>query len=158
MLTDMEVMLLKQPGGVMSPMGDEDAETLTRIKTGSVVKCKVSEMRNGHFFRKWWSLVKLAYDLACEHMQPYEHKGMQVAPCFDEFRKDITILAGYHEATFKWDGTIRLKAQSLKWSQMTEETFTQLYSATINVVLQKVLPNVNEQDFKRALEQTMAYA
>jgi hypothetical protein len=154
----MEVMLLKSPSGSLVPMGEDEAESLKRIKSGSVVRCQISEMRNGKFFRKFWALAKLAFDLSSERMQPRQHKGVDVLPCFDEFRKDLVILAGYYEATYKFDGTLRLKAKSLKWSEMTEETFAAMYSACIDAVLQKILPGMDGEELDRAVEQTLAYA
>jgi hypothetical protein len=154
----MEVMMLKAPAGGLVPMDDEFAQSLQRIRTGSVVRCEISEMRNGLFFRKWWSMVKMAYDMAGDRLKPMEYKGHQVLPCFDEFRKDITILAGHFEATYKYDGTVRLKAKSLQWSKMKEEDFNKLYSDTIDVILQKVIPEVDPKDFQHALDMTMSYA
>jgi hypothetical protein len=100
----------------------------------------------------------MAFDLASDRMVPQEHKGIPVTPCFDEFRKDITILAGHYEATYKWDGSVRLTAKSLRWDKMTEEEFSKLYSATIDVILQKVLPGVDESQLQRAVDMTMSYA
>jgi hypothetical protein len=154
----MELMMLKTPTGSLVPMDDEQADAMKRIRPGSVIKCNVTEMRNGPFFRKWWTLAKMAFDLSSERMTPREHKGKQVLPSFDAFRKDLTILAGYYEATYKYDGTVRLQAQSLQWSKMDEETFEKLYSASIDAVLQKILPGMNEVDLKRAIDQTLAYA
>lgn len=154
----MEVLLLKSPSGSLVPMGEDESESLKRIKSGAVVRCQISEMRNGRFFRKWWTLAKLAFDLSSERMQPREHKGHQVLPCFDEFRQDLCILAGYFEVTYKYDGTFRLKAKSLKWSQMEEDEFTKLYSATIDAVLQKILPGMDEAELDRAVNATLAYA
>ena len=90
----MEVLLLKSPAGSLVPMGEEESEALKRIKSGSVVRCQISEMRNGKFFRKYWALLKMAFEQASERMQPREHKGVPVLPCFEEFRHDLIILAG----------------------------------------------------------------
>ena len=139
-------------------MDEEQHEALRRIKPGSVVKCSISEMRNGKFFRKWWSLAKMAFEMSSDRMQPREHKGKQVLPSFNSFRKDLTILVGYYDVVYKYDGTMRLEAQSLKWSEMNEETFEALYSATIDAILQKILVGMNERELRRAVDQTLSYA
>ena len=154
----MEIMLIKSVSGVLIPMGDEEAESIRRIRSGSVVKCNITEMRNGAFFRRWWSLAKLAFDMSSDRMQPREHKGRQVLPCFDEFRKDLIILSGYYDVVYKYDGSFRLKAKSLKWSQMSEDEFAKLYSATIDAVLQKILPDIDAKYLESAVNQTMSYA
>ena len=139
-------------------MDDDQAESLKRIKSGAVIRCEITQMRNGPFFRKWWSLVKMAFDMASDRMQPREHNGRRVLPCFEAFRKDIVILAGHYDVVYKYDGTMRLQAKSLKWSEMDEQTFEELYSKTVDVILQKVLPDVNHADFRQAVEMTLAYA
>lgn len=154
----MELMLIKSPAGSLVPLGEDQAEQLKRFKAGSVVRCQVSAMRNGQFFRKWWSLVKMAFDLASERMQPMEHRGMTVLPSFDRFRKDLTILAGYYDPVYRYDGSLRLEARSLRWDKMSEEEFEQLYSATIDAILQKVLPGIDQAQLQRAVDMTMSYA
>jgi hypothetical protein len=55
-------------------------------------------------------------------------------------------------------GELRLEAKSLSWASMTEEEFAQRYLATIDVILQKVLPDVSEDQLKRATEMTLHFA
>jgi hypothetical protein len=138
-------------------MDDEGVEALKRYPAGSVIRCNIVQMRNAKFFRKWWSLAKMAFELASERMQPRMYKGHQVLPSFDAFRKDLTILAGYFVVVYKYDGTFRLEAQSLKWSEMDEGIFEKMYSATIDAILQKVLPNISRQELDRAVALTLAY-
>ena len=154
----MEIFLLKSPSGSLVPMGEDESQSLKRIKSGSVVRCNISEMRNGKFFRKFWALAKMAFDLSTERMTPRQHKGVDVLPCFDEFRHDLVILAGYFDVTYKYDGTLRLKAKSLKWAEMNEDTFAAMYSACLDAILQKILPGMDEAELTRAVDATMAYA
>ena len=156
----MEVMLIKTIQGHLVPDGEEEHQKLKKIKPGSVVRCDVKQMRNGRFFRKWWSLVKLAFDMSSERMQPVMHRGEEIKPSFDRFRQDITILAGYYEPVVRYDGSLLLIAKSLKWSEMNEEEFDRLYSQTIDVVLQKVINHtaMTRAEIERAVELTMAYA
>lgn len=154
----MEILMLKSPSGSLVPMGEDQVEQLKRLKSGAVIKCNISVMRNGPFFRKWWSLVKMAFDLASERMTPRQHKGVDVLPCFEEFRKDITILAGYYDATYRYDGTLKLRAKSLRWDKMTDDEFERLYSATIDAILQKVLPGLDPRELQNAVDMTLSYA
>lgn len=154
----MDIMLLKSPAGALIPMGEEEAERLKAIKSWAVVRCKISTMRNGPFFRKWFGLVTMAFNLASERMQPMEHRGRQVLPNFDRFRKDVTVLAGYFDPVYGFDGTLRLEARSLRWDQMEEDEFTRLYSDTINVILQKVLPGLDRDQLEHAVRMTLTYA
>lgn len=154
----MELLVTKLPNGALVPMDEEQAVALQAYRTGDVIKVTASKMRNGQFFKKWFVLVKYAFDLASERMQPKTHKGHEVRPNFDAFRKDIIILAGHYEVTYNYRGDMRLLPKSISWASMNEQEFEKLYSETINVILEKVLPHVPEEDFHRALEITMSYA
>lgn len=133
----MEILLLKVPNGFVAA-DDEAAERLRRYKLGSLSKLDIVEMRNGAFFKKWWALVKVGYDYFADSCEEREYKGEKVLPNFERFRKDVTILAGFHHATWNVNGEMRLEADSLAWASMTEETFCKLYDATIQVLLNKV--------------------
>jgi hypothetical protein len=135
----MEILLTKGPGGALIPLDDDEAAKLGRIKTGGVVRADVSQMRNGAFFRKWWVLAKYAFDLWSETVEPIEYKGQPVLPEFQRFRKDLTILAGHYTPVFNARGELRLEAKSIAWANMAEDEFERLYSATIDVILRKIL-------------------
>lgn len=136
----MEVFLVKTMSGALVPM-DQDIEAFKRFKAGSVIRCDIKEMRNGRFFKKYWALVKVAFDLWTETMPSVQYKGMDIAPNFDRFRKDLTVLSGYYNATFNVKGEVRMEPQSLKWSEMNEETFEDLYQKTITTIIEKIIPN-----------------
>jgi hypothetical protein len=133
----MEILLIRTPNG-FAPADDEAQDQIRKYKLGSLSRLDVVEMRNGAFFRKWWALVKLGYDYFADSCEQHEHKGQRVLPNFNRFRKDITILAGFHHAVWNVNGEMRLEADSLAWASMTEETFGKLYDATIQVLLNKV--------------------
>jgi len=135
----MEVLLTKGPGGALIPLDDDEAAKLSRIKTGGVIRADVSQMRNGAFFRKWWVLAKYGFDLWSETVEPIEYKGRPVLPEFQRFRKDLTILAGHYTPVFNARGELRLEAKSIAWANMAEDEFERLYSATIDVILRKIL-------------------
>lgn len=136
----MEILLTKTLSGALMPL-DADDTTFSRFKAGNVIRCEIKEMRNGKFFRKWWGLVKIAYDLWTETGHTIEYKGELVLPNFDRFRKDVTVLAGYYDATYNLKGEVRLEPKSLQWSKMTEMEFGELYQKTINVILEKIIPH-----------------
>jgi hypothetical protein len=136
----MEIMLTKTLSGALIPL-DPENEQFKRFKSGSIIRCEVKEMRNGKFFRKWWALVKIAFDLWTETGAEIEYKGDKVLPNFDRFRKDVTVLAGYFEATYNVKNEVRLEPKSLQWSKMTEMEFSELYKKTVTVIIEKIIPN-----------------
>ena len=136
----MEVVCIKSPSGSLVPMDESEAEKLRRFKAGSVVRCEMSAMRNGLFFRKWFALAKVAFDIWEDGMEPIEYGGQKVQPVFDKFRKDLTIMAGYWHPVFNIDGTFKVEADSIAWHKMSQETFEAMYSKTIDAILARVLP------------------
>jgi hypothetical protein len=157
----MEVLLTKAPGGALIPMDDEQAGKLTKIKGGATVRCEIKQMRNAKFFRKWWVLVKYAYDLWADHLPTtMTWRGQRVQPEFERFRKDLTIMAGYFETVFDIRGDVRVQAQSLAWGSMDEETFERLYSATIQAVLTKIeaARNLTEEQLREYVDNVIRFA
>lgn len=158
----MEILLIRTQYGFM-PADDEAIEQMKKFKLGSIARLDVVQMRNAAFFKKWWALVKLGYDYWSETCPAMEYRGQPVLPNFDRFRKDVTIMAGFREATWNIKGEMRVEAESLKWSSMTEERFTELYDATITVLLRMVFNGKNaqrwsEEELRMATEQVMAFA
>lgn len=158
----MDALFTKGMNGLL-PADDETRVWFNRLKMGSTVHAEAREMRNGAFFRKWWALVKLGYDYWSEAAETIEFKGQPVLPEFHRFRKDVTILAGFYYPVANIKGEVRIEAQSLKWSSMTEDTFTKLYDATIQVLLQKVFngrvcKQWSEDELRRVASQVLEFA
>lgn len=134
-----ELLMIRQPGGVLQPATDEDAELLRKIKAGTAVRVEVKQIRNVKFLRKWFALAKYAYDIWSETVEPMEYKGHAVMPEFERFRKDLIILCGHFNAVYNVRGEVRLEAKSISFAGMSEETFEALFSKTIDVILAKIL-------------------
>lgn len=155
-----ELVLMKTPGGMLAPCTEESIEIIGKWKLGQGVKVKASKARNLHFFRKWWLLAHFAFDIWADTMPTIEHKGERVMPDFERFRKDLTILSGFYHPVFNARGEVRLEAESLSFSSMTEERFDALYSATINAILAKILPKAGytEESLRSTVDRLMEFA
>jgi hypothetical protein len=158
------VELIFQKGATgLIPACEEASDWLRKKKVGATIVVEPREMRNGSFFRKWWALVKLGYDYWSESAATIEYRGQPVLPDFDRFRKDVTILAGFYSPVANLKGEVRIEPESLKWASMTEERFTQLYDATIQVLLQrvfngKVCRTWTESELRNVAEQILSFA
>lgn len=152
--------MVKGPNGALLPLDDDESEKTKRWKAGSVVRGDFKEMRNGRFFKKWWVLMQVAYDLWSDGCSGHEYKGQEVLPDKERFRKDVTILAGYFRPVYALDGSMTLEAESLAWASMDEDRFQKLYDACINVILAKVLShkNINKAELDSAIDNVMRFA
>lgn len=154
-----EIILIKTSVGALAPANQIEADKLKRFKLGATIKCDISEMRNGKFFRKWWTLANLGFEYWTETVDMPEHKGQQIEPNFDKFRKDLIILAGYWRAVPTITGEVRAEAESISWAKMNEESFEKLYSATITVLLKHIYSqDMTEEKLRNWVDSVMAYA
>lgn len=154
-----EILLKKTPQGALIPAMEDEAEKLRRFKIGETVRCQVAQIRNYEYHKKWFSLIKFAFDTWTETAPEREYHGQQVQPNFDRFRRDITILAGFFTPVFAVNGEVRLEAHSISFANMDQETFENLFSKTIDVILQKILPagRYTEAELRNAVDEVMSY-
>lgn len=139
---EMELYMLKQGNSLLSNDYTQ-AEALESIPDGDV-KVEISRPRNVKFHRKFFSLLKVAFD---QWDKPIAyHKGIEVAPSFDEFRKNITILCGWYVMDVDIKGTMRARAKSISFGKMDEIEFEHLYNKAVDVIIMHVLPRWTKQE------------
>lgn len=155
-----DVVMIRQPGGTLAPATDEDAEALRKIKPGAAVRVEVKQIRNYKFLQKWFTLAKYAFDIWQETVPPQEYRGVEVRPNFDRFRKDLIIMSGHYDPVFNARGELRLEAKSIGFANMSENQFEVLYSATIDVILRKILDGhgMTEDELRDHVEAVIRYA
>ena len=154
----MEVFVTKSLSGSLMPAWPSEVGKLEELSRGRVFKAVLTQPRNLPFHRKGFALFKVAFDLWSETLEAQEFRGREVRPEFERFRKDLTIMAGFFRPVFNAKGEVRVEAESLSFASMTEERFGQVYSALLDVILQKVLRNVNRDDLEAAVERVIAFA
>ena len=152
----MNVILTKVHGGWAN--GNESAESLwSKTRLGASVHADFKQLRNYEFHKKWFALLQLAYD----HWEPGEINSEfgQPEKNLDRFRKDITILAGYYHVVIRLDGSTRIEADSVSFGNMDAETFEQLYSKTIDVILKRI-PSLGKsrEEIDKIVEKVIAFA
>lgn len=132
-----ELMLMKTPTGALVPADAAAAEFIQKLKTGQGLKGEFKRQRNPRFHRKVFSLFKFAFDLW--DAPELEYKGQKVAKNLDQFRKDLTILAGYYNAHVNLKGEVRVTAKSLSFANMGEDEFGEVFKSLLEVVWRHVL-------------------
>ena len=152
--------LIKTASGAFVPATEEDAEAAKRFRVGEVCRMELRAMRNGAFHRKFFALLKIAFDMWAETKPAHEYHGRPVLPDFDRFRRDVTIMAGFFRPVWNARGELRVEAESIAFGSMTEERFEALYSATINVILSKILPGrgLTEEQLREWSETVLTFA
>lgn len=155
----MDIMLMKTPGGSLAPVDAEAREMVDKLKLGQGIQASVRRARNVRFHRKGMALFRLAYDV-WEPLTPLEYKGLPVAKDFERFRKDMTILAGFYKAVYNARGEVRLEAESIRFSSMSEERFEEVFNAVLNVVWSRVLKAAgyaSVEDVEEVIEELLRF-
>lgn len=152
--------LIRTASGAFVPATEEDADLAKRFKVGSISRVELKLMRNAQFHRKFFALLKVAYDLWEETLPAQQYHGRDVLPNFDRFRRDVTIMAGFFHPVWNARRELRVEAESISFSSMSEERFEELYSKVIDVILTKILPNrgLSERDLHEWVARVLEFA
>ena len=143
----------------LAPASDEDSEAMKKLEIGPIYRFDFKQMRNYRFLKKYFALLKIAYEPWQERAPSLEYHGHKVVPNFESFREQLIILAGYYVPTYAVDGRVQLKAKSISFAQMNEDEFEKLYSDTIDVILQKIdaFKGMKEGDMRRLVDSVMGF-
>lgn len=150
-----ELLLSKTAGGTLAPADQQAVDWIAKLKLGQVVRAELARVRNYKFLRKYFALLNFAFD--AWEPQTKEYKGEPVQKNFDQFRRDVTILAGYYEASYNIKGETRLTPKSISFANMDEDEFGALYSDTINVILSRILTNYTRSDLDEVVENLLRF-
>lgn len=149
------IVLTKAAGGALIPVDQQALDFLAKLKTGAGVTVEIKRHRNPGHHRKFFALLNLAY----EAWEPTEatYKGQVVGKNFDQFRNDIVVLAGHYEMAVNLKGETRLTAKSISFASMGQDDFDALYSATVNVILAKILTKYTRDDLDNVVNQILGF-
>lgn len=150
-----EIVLMKM-ANILVPHDEAAAEFIQKMKAGALMHADFKKVRNYQFHKKYFALVTFAFD-QWEPRGGLTYQGQPVAKNKERFRKDIAILAGFFESTVNLKGEVRLEAKSISFAQMDEIQFEALYSATIDVILSRILTKYTRDDLEAVVEQLLRF-
>lgn len=134
----MECDFIKTNAGFV-PYTDASRKWADKVKLGKVVRGDFVQPRNPVFHAKFFALLNVGFDYFTETSPAIEYKGETIAPDFERFRKDITILAGKFHFVTNIRGEVRAEADSISFASMDESQFQELYGKVLDVLMQRVL-------------------
>ena len=155
----MELQLIKMPGGLFRPANQHDADAVRNISNGSVLNGKFVQPRNPKFHRKFFAMLGFFFEL-WEIPDDLEYKGIKPEKNYDQFRKDILILAGFRDMVATIKGEVRFVAQSISFASMGDDEFTEVYRLVfntcwrhvMNTTIVKLTPEQAENNINQMLE------
>ena len=140
----MKVSFIKNPGGSLIPADDMEAERMKRFKNGCIYPVELKHQRNPDFHGKVFKFFRFCFEY---WESPNVDKTSEAQ--FEEFRKQLTVLAGYHETTYTLNGDVRCVAQSLSFGAMDQETFERFYQAAIQVVMRRIFRSADRSVYEQ---------
>lgn len=138
------------------PADKQSAEAMESMKWGKEYKAEVTQPRNLGYHKKFFALVKVAFD--AWEMPVNEYKGIQIQKNPDRFRKDLLIMSGFGYPVVNVKGDVRYEAKSMSFASMAQDEFEELYSRVVDVVLQKVLTHYTKDDLDRVVNEILGFA
>jgi hypothetical protein len=158
-----EILLVKSDTVLRGVTPEDDAAwkkfkgTITEMGAGELVRLTYTMPRNVAFHRKFFAMLTVGF----EHWEPSRkhktYKGRPIEKNFEQFRSDVTILAGCYDQTFDLRGRMHLKAHSISFGKMDQDTFEKLYNAVASVLLKDVLANYTRADLDRVVNELLHF-
>lgn len=151
----MAVVFLRKLDNTFAPADEASAEIMEGFKANGVYKAQLTQPRNSLFHRKFFSLLKLAYD---NYEQPgVYHNDKLVFRSFDRFREDVTISCGHWELELNKRNNVVQRAKSISFSKMQQDEFEVLFNSAITVIMAEYLTYYSEDDMQLLIGKVLAY-
>lgn len=132
------IAMIRMNSGLV-PMDEMATATLANYGYGEEVVIDLTKHRNPRFHRYAFANFQLLHDLA-DTDKP-----------FDQWRKELTILAGYYKAWGLPDGRTGIEAESLSFSNMDEHEFKTCWGNIIQAFLNHHGARLSEEDVWRVI-------
>lgn len=118
---------------------------IVNMGSGELLSLDIVFPRNSKYHRRFFVLLSVGFDAWEPGRKRKTYKGHPVEKNFEQFREEVTILAGYYEQTFDLRGRMQLKAKSISFAKMEQPEFEALYGAVAQVLLSHVLTNYTDR-------------
>lgn len=141
----MDIYIVNTPDGFHCAT-DDDCEKKRTLRRGEVYKCRLTLARNYAFLKKYFALIRCAWEYLDERQQNFFHNDV------DNFRKTLELSCGwcdrvYNARTREFVEQVR----SIAFDKMEEWEFNKLYSSVRDAIFQIILPKISTAEFERNL-------
>lgn len=141
----MKILLLNTRQG-LKPMYDEDYDEKKKLKIDEVYEAEIRLPRNLKFHRKYFALLRCAWEYLDEHKQAFFKNDLEV------FRKSLQVTAGWCEPLFDFETQEWYHApKSISFETMKESEFETLYNNVRDILFNAIIPNISKEEFERNL-------
>jgi len=106
----------------------------------TVLHCEAWKERNYNFHKKYFALLNCAF----ENQDRYN--------TFEPFRAEVIMRAGYFNTHIHLSGKKSFSPKSIAFKKMDNIEFEELYSNSIDVILEHFLIGMNEDELNNAID------
>ena len=128
------------------PMYDSDYDEKQRLKIGEKVLCEVTKPRNYEFHKKFFALVRLAYQNLPERLQSMLNISSE-----DDMLTCLKLDVGLASIIYQ-GGRQLIKVGSISFSSMDDTEFETFYQKCVDVILTKYLRGTSRQELIDEIE------
>jgi hypothetical protein len=148
----MKINLRKVSGGTFVAANEHEEESCRKFANDEIYEIDIKYYRNPKFHSK---MIKF-FHFCFQHWKTSEKlEFMDEVEQFNEFRKDLTKLAGFRieKYIYRLDGSLEVifEAESLAYGNMSAERFEACYKAVINAALQTIFLGSKDVDENKLL-------
>ena len=142
----MKLRVVNTPTGFVCET-DEDYEAKRKLKIGSTYEVTIKEMRNPLFNRKFFAMLRVAWDFLPE----WEREKYGNNP--DMFRYAVEVKAGFCEMVYvpKSDNIV-IKAKSIAFDKMNETDFEKVYNGVRDILIRDFVGSEHEDAFTEQIK------
>ena len=115
-------ILLENTLSGLKPLYPSDYDEKRKLKIGETYEADVKLPRNIGFHRKFFAMINLG------------HQNTSLEMPFEAYRRLMIIKAGFFNA-YHTDKGVYYEAQSIAFSSMDEDTFEDVYSRVLDVII-----------------------
>lgn len=120
------------------PMYESDLDSKRRLTLGADYWCEIKLARNYEFHKKFFALIKLAYDNLPECLD-------RRYPNMEALREDLLIRCGYTRKVLSRQGVVEVAA-SIAFEKLDQTAFEELYRKVWNEINKCFLPLNDVED------------
>lgn len=136
-------VLLVREGSKLAAADPLSAESIAGLKHGETLTATIRRQRNPAHHRKWWALVGVVF----EHQTLYATQ--------QDLNNAIKIACGYFESGKTIEGMPWTQPKSISYAAMDQTSFEQFYNRAVDVILTRILPNVQRADLEARVHEIL---
>jgi len=129
-------VLLVREGTRLGAADPISAEAIAGIKLHETVTASIRRPRNGKHHRKLFALLKLVFD------------NQNTFATTEQLLDALKLATGLFDVGKTVDGIPFASPKSISFAAMDQNAFEQWYDKAIEVVLTKIIPNMNREDLE----------